>query len=701
MEIARVATKGCELDDLLTREWLLTNRRGSFASSTIVGCNTSGYHGLLVGSPDPLVNRIMALSNCLETVLWNGQILDLGACEFRDRCVPAGRGFLFEFHRDIGARFSFRLPPVDLSRAIYLARDSDTVLVEYTFEAVREPFDLILRPLVALRDFHLCQKWGTSYRQTPLNDGVIVQQDRLVGCSLRMGCSELRYRSEPQWWFDFLYRVNRKRGLHHVEDLWSPGVFHGRVETGGRIVFWARLGDPTELECMPPIDASVIRRDLLARQEELIRLAGAKEQEDKVLCLAADQFVARRAVAPPPSGVIPKSTQRCGTPALGGDSQEYPAEGGWATAGPPTERTTIVAGFPWFADWGRDTFLSLPGLLLATGRHEEAGSVLCTFAAAADGGMIPNRFDDRTGEAHFNSVDASLWFIHAAFEYFDATGDVGMVKDRLLPSIRSILDSYQAGTRFGIHADDDGLILAGDAGTQLTWMDAMCDGIAFTPRHGKAVEINALWHNALRRTQRFCDEQGLPGADRYGAMAEQVGQSFASVFWNPERGYLNDSILPDGAIDASLRPNQIFAVSLPFAPPLTREQQQAIVQIVERELLTPYGLRTLGRRDPFYKGRYDGSPRCRDEAYHQGTVWPYLMGPLVEAYLKVNRFSDRSRQRAAELIRPLLRHLTQDACLGSISEVLDGDPPHRPGGCPAQAWSVAEVLRVRRMISTP
>ncbi|MGE5296140.1 MAG: amylo-alpha-1,6-glucosidase, partial [Solirubrobacterales bacterium] len=202
-----------------------------------------------------------------------------------------------------------------------------------------------------------------------------------------------------------------------------------------------------------------------------------------------------------------------------------------------------------------------------------------------------------------------------------------------------------------------------------------------------------------RRAQRFCEKEGLPDAGRYAAMAEQVGRSFGSLFWNAERGYLNDTVLPDGAVDASLRPNQVFAVSLPFGPPLPRDQQQAIVDVVERELLTPYGLRTLSRRDPFYKGHYGGSPRCRDEAYHQGTVWPFLMGPFVEAYLKVNKSGDRSRRRAGELIQPLLRHLTQDACLGSISEVLDGDAPHRPGGCPAQAWSVAELIRIRRLIA--
>ncbi len=662
MEIARVATKGCKLEDLLAREWLLTNRRGSFTSSTIVGCNVSGYHGLLVGSPDPLVSRVMALSNCLETVLWNGQALELSTCEFSDRFAPTGHQCLHEFRRDIGARFSYRLAPVDLAKAVYLDHDSDTVVVEYLFEDVREPFDLTLRPLVAFRDFHLLQKSDAPFIQKPMQGGVIVRHDLVMGCELRLGCPNLRFESDPQWWFDFIYRVNKARGLHHVEDLWAPGAFKGRIERAGSVVFWARLGDPAELAGMPPVDVAAIQRDLLDRQTELIRLAGAKDETAKVLCLAADQFVAKR-------------------------------------AGLQGEHTTVVAGFPWFADWGRDTFVSLPGLLLATGRQEEAGSVLRTFAAAADGGMIPNRFDDRTGEAHFNSVDASLWFIHAAFEYLDVTGDVATMSSELLPTIRWIIDSYQAGTWFGIHADTDGLIMAGDASTQLTWMDAMCDGIAFTPRYGKAVEINALWYNALRRVQQFCERQSLPDADRYAAMAEQVGRSFGPLFWNAERGYLNDTVLPDGAIDASLRPNQVFAVSLPFAPPLPREQQQAIVDVVERELLTPYGLRTLSRRDPFYKGRYGGSTRCRDEAYHQGTVWPFLMGPFVEAYLKVNEFSDPSRRRATELIQPLLRHLTQDACLGSISEILDGDPPHRPGGCPAQAWSVAELLRVRRLLA--
>lgn len=363
------------------------------------------------------------------------------------------------------------------------------------------------------------------------------------------------------------------------------------------------------------------------------------------------------------------------------------------------ERTSIVAGYPWFADWGRDAFISLPGLLLATGRHEEAKSVLTTFAAAADQGMIPNRFDDRNDTAHFNSVDASLWFIHAAFEYLDATGDLAVFSRALLPVIQRIIDAYQNGTRFDIHADSDGLILAGDSSTQLTWMDAKCGDVAFTPRWGKAVEVNALWHNALCRVSRFCEQKHLPDANRYAQMTAEVGAGFAAAFWNEQQGYLNDTVMPDGSVDASLRPNQIFAVSLPYGPPLSRQQQRAVVNVVERELLTPYGLRTLNRQDARYKGRCEGSAYQRDEAYHQGTVWAFLIGPFVEAYLKVRDFSPESKQQAGRMLEPLTRHLTQDACLGSISEIFDGDPPHKPRGCPAQAWSVGELIRACRMVT--
>ncbi len=710
-EIVRVATRGKKIEELLKKEWLLTNARGSFASSTIVGCHTSGYHGLLIGSPDPLVRRMMTLSNCLETLLWNGQALELSTFEFADRFAPQGYAYQQEFRRDTGVHFLYHTEPVDLSRSIYLARDSDTVLVEYTFEEVREPVDLVLRPFVGMRDFHILQRSDASLACRIADSTVRIRNGGSADCELLLSCPATRFESDPQWWFNFVYRVNRDRGLPYTEDLWAPGFFKTHIDEGDRIEFWARLGAGGQSEQAMEADADAVKKDLRLHQQRLLEQAGAREKTHRTLCLAADQFVVKRR-----------------------------SSGG--------ERTTIVAGYPWFADWGRDTFLSLPGLLLATGRHEEAGSVLSTFAAAAYEGMIPNRFDDRTGEAQFNSVDASLWFIHAAFEYLDAAGNVtGRVEgigtpsavnrgmgfqpmdhrqdadatqsrgqacperserdardtfsQRLLPATRGIIDAYQAGTHFGIHADSDGLITAGDQNTQLTWMDAKCDGIAFTPRYGKAVEINALWHNALLRLQKYCERQQLPEAGRYAVMAAQVGRSFCKLFWNADLGYLNDVVLPDGTVDASLRPSQIFAVSLPFGPPLTRSQQWAVVNTVEQKLLTPYGPRTLSSRDPAYKGRYEGSPRCRDEAYHQGTVWPFLMGPFLEAYLKVRSYSAESKSDVAEYLRPLLRHLVEDACLGSISEVFDGDPPHRPAGCPAQAWSVAEVLRIYRMVSTP
>jgi predicted glycogen debranching enzyme len=365
-----------------------------------------------------------------------------------------------------------------------------------------------------------------------------------------------------------------------------------------------------------------------------------------------------------------------------------------------------LAGYPWFADWGRDAFIALPGLLLSTGRFEEAKSVLTTFATAADEGMIPNRFDDRSGTTYFNSVDASLWFINAAFQYVAASGDSKTFMQELMPTIRWIIDSYHKGTRFDIRADADGLITAGNDQTQLTWMDAKYDGVAFTPRCGKAVEVNALWYNSLCLLAQFYTDRNIENAEHYKSMADKVRTSFCELFWNESKGYLNDCILPDGSVsaghltvDESLRPNQIFAVSLPFSP-LSAHQQKSVVKTVQNQLLTPYGLRTLNVQDSRYKGVYTGPQQQRDEAYHQGTVWAYLMGPFVESLLKVNGFNRKSKKKAAEFIQPLLQHLTEDGCLGSVSEIFDGDMPHKPRGCIAQAWSVAELIRAYQLINS-
>jgi len=349
------------------------------------------------------------------------------------------------------------------------------------------------------------------------------------------------------------------------------------------------------------------------------------------------------------------------------------------------EGTSIIAGYPWFADWGRDTMIALPGLLLVTGRFEQARQVLSVFAEYVSDGMIPNRFDDYTNEPHYNTVDASLWFVHACFEYLRHSKDSATFEKSLKPACRAILDGYRRGTRFKIRMDEsDGLITQGDAHTQLTWMDAKMGDIAFTPRQGKPVEINALWYHALV----------LMGEND---LASRVRENFSKAFWiSPFRG-LADVVEGDGKSgykrDNSIRPNQIFAASLPNSP-LTREQQHAVVEVVRRELLTPVGLRSLARSDPKYRGRYTGNQFERDRAYHNGTIWAWLIGGFLEAHLRVHDRSEESLAQARRWLSPLIDHLEEHACIGQISEIFEADDPHRAVGCCAQAWSVAEVLRL-------
>jgi predicted glycogen debranching enzyme len=660
-DIVSLSVQGKDIEELLSKEWLLTNERGSYAASTVAGCNTSSYHGLLVGSLNPPAHRIMALSNCLEMVICGSQVFQLSTFEFDGRFAPAGWVHLREFRRGTAAVFRYDLGDSSLQKSVYLLRNSDTVVVEYTFAELPDPVELVVRPFVGLRDFHTVQRSYAPLLSESVGAGLLVRHNVPGSCELLLNSPTMRFETDAQWWFNFAYRVNGSRGQEKHEDLWSPGFFKGRIERVGRLAFWARLGENLRDEQMPMVDVDEVKKNLARRESELRSKGEAGETTPAILRLAADQFVVKRA-------------------AVG------------------TVRSTILAGFPWFADWGRDAFIALPGLLLVTGRHAEARSVLSTFAGVVDEGMIPNRFDDRSATAYFNSVDASLWFINAAFQYLDVTGDRAAFLEELLPAVRWIVDAYENGTRFNIHSDEDGLVVAGDSDTQLTWMDAKCDGIAFTPRWGKAVEVNALWHNALCRLSEFCRGEGSRDAARYAAMADQAGRSFCRLFWNEAVGYLNDTVMPDGTVDASLRPNQVFAVSLPYGPPLTRRQQQAIVNVVERELLTPHGLRTLNPQHPSYKGRYEGPLRRRDEAYHQGTVWPYLMGPFVEAYLKVHDFSAASKEQARQWLAPLVRHVVEDGCLGSVAEVFDGDVPQRPQGCLAQAWSVAELIRALHLV---
>ncbi len=661
--IAPVQISGTSLDELLSKEWLLTNNRGGYASSSILGCNTRRYHGLLIGSLTPPVNRITALSNCFEMLTQNGQNINLSTFEFNDEVHPQGFKYLKCFRRDIGAHFDYDTGGVELTKSVYLLRDTDTVAVVYNFINTKSPAEFILRPLISLRDFHSLQKSYAPLRLESRENCLVIRNSRNgdMDCELAITCPAMPFEKDPQWWYNFEYRVDKERGQEFNEDLWSPGIFKLMIDSPTKIILWASISENANLRELTNYDIDSVCKNLERHQADIT--AKAEDENLRLLYLAADQFITKRTI--------------------GTESLNNPA---------PAERTTILAGYPWFADWGRDTFISLPGLLLSTKRFDEAKSVLITFAHAVDQGMVPNRFDDRSATAYFNSIDASLWFIHAAFEYLNTAGDSETFIWQLLPVIKTIMEYYQNGTRFGIHADSDGLITAGSIETQLTWMDAKFGGVAFTPRYGKAVEINALWYNSLCSLADFYSPHDATTAHYYKIMADKVKTGFCQAFWNEKIGCLNDCVFPNGSVDASLRPNQIFAVSLKHSP-LPPHQQKSVVEIVQRELLTPYGLRTLNKNSSRYKAIYTGPQQYRDEAYHQGTAWPFLIGPFVQAYLKVNNFSKESKTQGRKFLNPLLHHLTSDGCLASVSEIFDADPPHKPRGCFAQAWSVAELLR--------
>lgn len=648
------------LDDLLNKEWLLTNSRGGFSSSSIIGCNTRRYHGLLTGSRTPPANRITALSNCLETLNNSKEQFSLSSFEFDQAMHPNGYAHLLEFRKDVGVHFEYKTPLAKVSKSIYLLPDCDIAAFVYAFSDIRDTFTFTVRPFISMCDFHALRHTGAELNSVWDERQLNIQSDLPESGHLILYSKSMQFEQDAQWWHRFFYRVERQRGQDCFEDLWSPGEFCQTIDGPVQIILWAGLfsqDDPhdvlIDMEIETALDA------LRLKQKGLLRQCSNSDPVQCKLTLAADQFVIERAI----------------------DDKPTPS---------------ILAGFPWFLDWGRDTFISLEGICLTTGQYETAWGVLETFAKAVSEGMIPNRFDDYGQMPHYNSIDASQWFVHAAFQYLDITRDLARFSQKLLPAVKWVMDSYRKGTRFGICADSDKLLTGGDVNTQLTWMDAKFNEIAFTPRYGKAVEVNALWYSNLCRLAEYCRESNAQSARFYELLAEQVRYAFQSRFWNNEHGYLNDCIFPNGKVDSSIRPNQIFAVSLRHSP-LLPQQQKSVVEIVEKELLTPYGLRSLSPSDPRYKRRYKGPQGQRDAAYHQGTVWGFLIGPFVEAYLKVHSFEPAAKRRSRSFLNDLITHLDEDACIGSISEIFDGDAPHHPRGTIAQAWSVAETLRAWQM----
>jgi len=656
MPLFAIDTHG-NLDPHVSQEWLLTNGLGGFASSTVVGCNTRRYHGLLCAATIPPVGRIMALSRVGEILAFADdpdRLLEFSVNQFKGGTFhPRGDRYLRRFELNDIARFEYDVEGIAVTKEVQVAWQHNAVGVRYAIDAPPgRAVELQLLPFVSLRDFHAVRRANSVRFHTDSGDRhVIVRTGEHAVHVESDGGSFVR---SDAWWYDHFYAIENDRGLDDTEDLYTPGRVVLKVTGSASITLWAALESPARHDW----DDELRRhRDAgAAASQSHGRPARASGERMGETPMPLNSLTLRKLARAANDFIVARKTPE-GTPG-----------------------TTIVAGYPWFADWGRDAFISLPGLLLTTSRFEQARQVLDVFARYVSQGMIPNKFDDYSNEPHYNTVDASLWFVHAAFEYARLSGDAETMELVLKPACGAILNGYRAGTRFGIRMDEsDGLITQGDANTQLTWMDAKCGGVAFTPRQGKPVEINALWYHALRLMKE-------------DPLADRVRDSFVKAFWiSPFRG-LADVVNENGR-DASIRPNQIFAASLPNSP-LDRDQQRAVVEVVRRELLTPVGLRTLAKSDPKYVARYAGNQMTRDAAYHNGAIWPWPLGGFLEAYLRVNDRSAESIEQAKQWLAPLLYHLDHDACIGQISEIFEADPPHRPVGCCAQAWSVAEVLRL-------
>lgn len=630
-------------------EWLETNGTGGFAMGTVSGANTRRYHGLLVASLRPPVDRYLILSKLEETVLIDGTQIALGTNQYPGAVFPTGYRQLVEFRLDPFPTWTFDAAEARVEKRLFLVQGEQTVVVQY--HSTR-PCRLRIQPMLAFRDYHSLGHANDAFNGSVKED--VGANSRLLRIRpypampelwLRYSDSGAAFEKEGRWYYNVEYLEELERGLDFREDLYGMGTLELALQPKATAWVVASLDDEVEF------DPATIRR--LEQAERARRRPSSEDPLVSRLSAAADQFIVRRADGKP----------------------------------------GVIAGYPWFTEWGRDAMIALPGLLLSRGLLEDAREVLRGFLQLLDGGLIPNRFPDRGEQPEYNAADATLWMFQAVNAYLQAGGDQSFVREEFYPAAKGIILCHKQGTHYGIVVDpSDGLLIAGGEGTQLTWMDAKVNGRVVAPRHGKPVEVNALYHNALRLMGQWARAFGeTEAAVNYEQDAEIAARSFVKAFWNEERKCLYDVITPAGP-DSKLRPNQIFAVSLPFQL-LAEPQQRAVVRAVEAELLTPVGLRTLGPKEPGYIPRYRGGPVERDGAYHQGVVWPWLLGPFVRAYLRAFGNSAQNAAYCRGLLRGLEQHLDQ-ACVGTVSEIFEAEPPFRPVGAPAQAWSVAEPLRL-------
>ena len=620
------------------REWLETNGLGGFAMSTITGLNTRRYHGLLFAALEPPAKRVLLLSKLEETLVIDGRRYELSINRYPGAIHPQGNQYQTSFRLDPFPVFTWRVEEVELSRSIFLVHESNTVVVEYFLRSqgptVGRHVDLEVRPLTAFRGYHELTRANASLNSELVEtEGQVCVQPYPELPPLHFGHDASHIAKSGEWYYNFEYEREQARGLDFREDLFQPFVLHFDLSARSQASIVAST-DTQSAASVPKLRAA-----------ELARRKAVGGQ----LAAAADQFVVRRG-----------------------------------------ESFSIIAGYPWFADWGRDSMIALPGLTLCTARSAIAREILEEFSHWIRDGLLPNRFPDQGEQPEYNSVDAPLWYIDAIRAFAEATGDYDFVFDRLYGGMAAIIESFVRGTDFGIKLDTDALLRAGVPGVALTWMDARVNGVPVTPRTGKPVEIQALWYNALRIMQSLAGKRDDQRQSLYGSLADSAHAAFRTHFWNGPEHCLFDVIDGDWK-DASIRPNQIFAASLTHKL-IEGQQAREMLSVVERELLTPFGLRTLSPRDSQYRGRYAGGVEERDAAYHQGTVWPWLMGPFVSAWYEAYGKEPSARQHCLQWLSALREYRTNEG-MNHLPEVFDGNPPHQPGGCRAQAWSLAMLIQ--------
>jgi predicted glycogen debranching enzyme len=656
-------------NESIRKEWLITNGLGGYSSSTVLGINTRKYHGLLVAALHPPGDRTLCISKIDEEVNIGKEKFNLGSNEFHDVIYPEGFHFLESFSVSPFPQYIYSVRNLLVSKTIFLPYGQNALVSKYTIQnGVSSNATLKLVPLLTCRYFHqVNSKSDGKFKvvQNQVGENEVQLDFDASGVRLNVRAILGKFCSKPNWIERIFYREEALRGESNVDDCYQPGYFEIEVPRNSEkdFVIIASANAKYQQKNVGDLDSVISVADANSLlNEELKHQAAIVESGNSTLphfpkpdwlawiSLAADSFLVKG----------------------------------------PNKGKSVIAGYHWFEAWGRDTFISLPGLMLVTGRFEDARKVLVDFNKFCTQGLIPNFLSDLSLLPSCNTVDATLWYVNSVLQYLKYTNDFGFVHSQLWDSLKEIMENHVKGTGFGIHVDTDGLLSHGE---RLTWMDAEADGKAVTPRAGKAVEIQALWFNALMimklLSEKFA-ERSL--TDTFTALGDRVKLSFEKKFWNAEKGCLFDALIESGG-DPTLRPNQVIASALDFTM-LDKQSNQRILDIVQVELLTPCGLRTLSRNDSRYRGFYSGDRRSRDQAYHNGTVWPWLLGPFVKAYVKtkwgVNPDADQALKNMLELF--FEQQITQ-SCLGAVNEIFDGDLPHKPRGCVSQAWSVAEPLR--------